>query len=111
MTKRELFSLMQLVREYYEQFEFDQAKLDAWYLVLKEEDFACVRERIVEYVARFPNPPRVSELMKKNTVFSRAVPDLEETEANLVVSVRRASAEVVRDQLAKMREILGIRRG
>ena len=49
MTKKELFQLLQILRCYYEQFEVNQEKLDAWYRVLRLEEFDTVKKNLENY--------------------------------------------------------------
>ena len=42
MTKKELYTLMDLIQAYYEKFHFDQNMLDAWYMVLQKYSYEKV---------------------------------------------------------------------
>jgi hypothetical protein len=35
MNKKESYKLMELIQVFYEKFQFEQHKLDAWYMVLQ----------------------------------------------------------------------------
>ncbi|MDQ0221069.1 hypothetical protein [Peribacillus cavernae] len=55
-------------------------------------------------------PPKVSDLVVAGAVVSRAIPDYQETVVILKTHQKPAAKEVIQQELAKMREILGIRR-
>ncbi|MBU8878796.1 hypothetical protein BGM26_07305 [Bacillus sp. FJAT-29790] len=111
MTKREAFTLLALISVYYEQFELDQEKVDSWHKILKDYTVDQLRENLLAYVAESPYPPKVSDLIKKPAVVSRAIPNCADTAYILKIDWKPASEEVVKRELAKMREILGISRG
>ncbi|PLT33505.1 replicative helicase loader/inhibitor [Bacillus sp. V5-8f] len=111
MTKRELFTLLDLITEYYDQFEVDQKKVDSWHEALRAYSFEKVKENTLAFVTTSPYPPKISDLVGGNPVASRYVPDDKETVVVLYTREKPASEEVIQEELAKMRQILGIRRG
>lgn len=111
MTKREVFQLLKLISVYYDPYEIHQEKVDEWFTVLKNDSFSRLEKNLRRHVAGSPYAPRVSDLIRKPEVSSRAIPNVEETIAFLYQPRKRASDEVVNESLAKIREILGIQRG
>lgn len=110
MTKDEVFELMSLIDEYYDCFSPDQRKINAWYEALKKTSFEELKQNLVAFAKVSPVPPKVSDLIRKKTASSRDIPNVMETMAFLSRHVEPAKEEVVQQELAKMREILGIRR-
>ena len=110
MTKREVFQLLKLISVYYDSFDFDQTRVDEWHAVLKVESYHRMEENLRKHVARSPYPPRISELICKAENSSRAIPNGDDTKYILYVKEKPASKEVVERSLAKIREILGIKR-
>lgn len=39
MTKKEVYKLLVLIRVFYDKFQFDQDKLDAWHTVLQKYSY------------------------------------------------------------------------
>lgn len=111
MTKNELFTIFEFIIVYYDQFEIDQKKLNAWYEVLQPCSFEAVKERLLSFVSVSAFPPKVSDLAGAQAVGSRAIPDEMETVVILKSLHKPAAEEVIQQELANMREILGIRRG
>ena len=111
MTKREVFQLLKLISVYYDPYEIHQEKVDEWFTVLKNDSFTRLEKNLRKHVAGSPYAPRVSDLIRKPESSSRAIPNVEETIAFLYQQEKPASVEVVHESLARMREILGIRRG
>ncbi|PLR95736.1 replicative helicase loader/inhibitor [Bacillus sp. T33-2] len=110
MTKRETYLIMMTISVYYDQFEMDQQKVDAWHEVFKHYPFEPVKEKLFAFVAESPFPPKISDLVKKTAVVSREIPGAEATRALMQTQVKPASEEVIQRELANMRKILGIRR-
>ena len=111
MTKRETFHLMTLISMYYEQFELNQEKVNIWHQVLKEFSVDQLHKNLLDFVAECHYPPKISDLIRKPAAVSRVIPGCEDTTYILHMDYKPASREVVERELAKMREILGIRRG
>jgi len=110
MTKREVFQLLSMIACYYEQFVVDQAKVDAWTRVLRNNDFDPLEKNLLTHVTESAYPPKISELVRKGGASAQAIPDDIETEISLKQNETKASAEVANEHLKKMRAILGIRR-
>ncbi|MDQ0221070.1 hypothetical protein J2S21_004228 [Peribacillus cavernae] len=49
MTKNELFTILELIIVYYDQFEIDQKKVDAWHEVLQTCSFEKVKDRLLSF--------------------------------------------------------------
>ncbi|MCP3740423.1 hypothetical protein [Rossellomorea sp. BNER] len=110
MIKRETYKLLEMIAEYYQQFKINQKKIDTWHIVLQTYTFEEIEENLITYVARSPYPPMLSELTRKAENISRVIPDSQDTIAILYPTSKPANDEVVQAELAKMREILGIRK-
>ena len=110
VTKKELFQLLQILRCYYEQFEVNQEKFDAWYRVLRLEEFDTVKKNLENYVKHSLYVPKISDLVRTEGVRTYLVPSSEETKMSLSSEIQTASADVIQTELAKMRQILGIER-
>ena len=110
MTKREVFQLLSMIACYYEHFELDQERVNAWTKVLKPYDFEPLEQNLIKHVTESPYPPKISELVRKKAAGARTIPNDRETEHSLKSDYAQASPEVVQAHLAKLREILGIKR-
>ncbi|WHY03428.1 replicative helicase loader/inhibitor [Neobacillus sp. DY30] len=73
MNKKELYTLMVLIQAYYEKFQFDQQKLDAWHMVLQKYTYERVHEQLLNFVVDSPHPPKISDLVQ-NTSWGRDIP-------------------------------------
>jgi hypothetical protein len=111
LTKREVFQLLKLISVYYDSFEFDQEKVDQWFVVLEEECYRKLEANLWKHVTCSPYPPRVSELVCKPVNGSRAIPNGDDTKYIIYTKDKPASKEVVEKSLAQIRGILGIKRG
>lgn len=111
MTKRETFALLSLIAIYYEQFELNQQRVDSWFAVLKDHSYELLEKNLLVYVTKSPYPPKISELFQIQPVNSRVVPNEESTSFLLQMPYEPAKEEVVQEELRKMRELLGIKRG
>ncbi|MBT2690132.1 hypothetical protein J7I93_18345 [Bacillus sp. ISL-47] len=110
MTKRETYTLLALIAVYYEQFEVNQRKIDSWHEVLQSHEVEDLRRNLLLHVKESPYPPKISDLVRKSAMVSRAIPNCLDTDCIVPIAWKPASEEVVQAELAKMREILGIRR-
>ncbi|WP_409295906.1 hypothetical protein V1498_20520 [Peribacillus sp. SCS-26] len=108
MIKRETFLILSKIRQYYDGFEVDQNRVDAFHEVLKHEDYEEVNVRLLEYVRQSPYPPKLADLVQKESGSARAIPGCEETAILLQNQSQPAQEHVVRAELQKMRQILGI---
>jgi hypothetical protein len=107
MIKRETFSLLSMISVYYEQFTFDQKKVDLWHEVLKVYSFEELKQNLLSFVSDSIFPPKVSDLVQKSPL-ATTIPNPEETKIMIYTTHRPARKEVVQREMAKMREILGI---
>ncbi|WP_260851775.1 replicative helicase loader/inhibitor, partial [Bacillus pumilus] len=64
MTKAETLELLKLIKTYYEHFEVDQSKLDAWAKILKPENYERIEANLIVYVKNNQFPPKVADLIK-----------------------------------------------
>ena len=73
-TKKEIFSLMQLIEVYFEQFKITQEKLDAWHVVLSNYSYEKLHGNLIEFVVHSPHPPKISDLVQKPSSGGRVIP-------------------------------------
>ncbi|WP_423798176.1 hypothetical protein [Neobacillus sp. SAB-20_R2A] len=109
MNKRETFALLKMISVFYEQFSFDQEKVNLWHDALKDLTFVDMEENLLKHVRQSPFPPKVSELYISSNV-PGIVPDPDETKVILTRPYVPANREVVRKELANIRKVLGIER-
>lgn len=107
MIKRETYSLLAMIEEYYEQFQVDQSKLDLWHEALKENELEELKQNLMAFVRVSPYPPKVSDLFSKAPA-GRTIPGLDETKRILSMKKQPASADVIVREGSKIKEILGI---
>ena len=81
MSKKECYKLMDLIQVYYEKFQFDQHKLDAWYMVLQKYSYDKVQKNLLKFVEESPHPPKISDLVH-NLLRGRYIPDFFELDLN-----------------------------
>jgi hypothetical protein len=74
MNKKEIYTLMVLIKVYYEKFYFDQQKLDAWHMVLQKYSYIKVHENLLKFVVDSPHPPKISDLVQKSSDGRRDIP-------------------------------------
>ncbi|WP_409300285.1 hypothetical protein [Peribacillus sp. SCS-155] len=110
MTKKEVFQLLDLIAEFYEQFEVEQKKVDAWFEVLRSFPFDRAKKKVLSLAAASPYSPKISDLVAAKETTNRYIPDLEETHTILNNKPKPATEAVIQEELAKMRDILGIRK-
>ena len=67
MNKKEIYTLMTQIQAYYEKFQFDQQKLDAWHLVLQKYSNDRVHEKLLEFVVHSPHHPKISDLVQNSS--------------------------------------------
>ncbi|MFK9094408.1 hypothetical protein [Bacillus salipaludis] len=59
--------MMVLIQVYYDKFQFDQHKLDAWHMVLQKYSYDPVHENLLEFVLDSPHPPKISDLVQNSS--------------------------------------------
>lgn len=111
MTKRETFELFTLIAVYYDQFVFDQQKLNSWHQVLQAYTFAEVERNLLAYTAISPYAPKIADLCQAQTAVSRVIPNIAETVDQLVDRSVFADEQLIEKELSKVREILAKKRG
>ncbi|MCM3768285.1 replicative helicase loader/inhibitor [Neobacillus niacini] len=109
MNKRETFALLKMISVFYDQFSFDQEKVNLWYDAVKDLTFVDMEENLLKHVRQSPFPPKVSELYIKPSV-PGVVPDPDETRVITTRHYVPATSEVVQKELANIRKVLGIER-
>ncbi|WEZ72399.1 replicative helicase loader/inhibitor [Bacillus altitudinis] len=115
MTKAETLELLKLIKTYYEHFEFDQTKLDAWARILKPENYEKIEANLIFYVKYNQFPPKVADLIKakeSRTDRSAAIPNVEETQ-NYLSELNKAEPtqeelEKIERHKSEIRKLLGI---
>ena len=55
---------MVLIQVFYDKFQFDQHKLDAWHTVLQKYSYDRVHENLLTFVVVSPHPPKISDLVQ-----------------------------------------------
>ncbi|MBU8968014.1 replicative helicase loader/inhibitor [Bacillus altitudinis] len=115
MTKAETLELLKLIKTYYEHFEFDQTKLDAWARILKPENYERIEANLIVYVKYNQFPPKVADLIKAKEARkdrSAAIPNAEETQNYLAEMDKAEPTEEEQEQIerhkAEIRKVLGI---
>ncbi|WHX74676.1 replicative helicase loader/inhibitor [Bacillus safensis] len=114
MTKAETLELLKLIKTYYEHFEVDQSKLDAWAKILKPENYERIEANLIVYVKNNQFPPKVSDLLNQKERYSRsaAIPNVEETQSYLSEIERAEPTEEEQEKIeqhkAAIRKVLGI---
>jgi hypothetical protein len=109
MNKRETFALLKMISVFYEQFSFDQEKMNLWHDAVKDLTFVDLEESLLKHVRQSPFPPKVSELYTKSSV-PGVVPNPDETKMILTRHYVPANSEVVQTELTNIRKLLGIER-
>ncbi|WP_052427461.1 hypothetical protein [Neobacillus niacini] len=74
MNKKEIYKLIVLIQVYYENFHFDQNKLDSRHMVLQKYTYERVHENLLEFVVHSPHPPMICELVQNTSGGSRDIP-------------------------------------
>ncbi|WJV19638.1 replicative helicase loader/inhibitor [Rossellomorea marisflavi] len=115
MTKEQVFEVMSLFKEVYNNFHFDQTKLNTWHRLLKDKDSAVILQNAEKLSLCSKFVPSLSELVnysEEEPPFGPAVPTAEETQQMLQERARSrrnaASPEVREKALAEIRRILNI---
>lgn len=98
---------MSTIRECYDQFDFDQKKVDAWHEALKTYELEDLKRNLLSFVKISPYPPKVSDLVPK-AISWNSIPNVEETREIIYPKVKLASEEIVRRETAKIDKLLGI---
>ncbi|MCY7572386.1 MULTISPECIES: replicative helicase loader/inhibitor [Bacillus] len=114
MTKKETLELLKLIKTYFEHFEIDQERIDAWARVLKPEDYEKIEANLIVYVKYNQFPPKVADLLNQKERHSRsaAIPNVEETHSYLSEMDKAEPTEEEQEQIerhkAEIRKVLGI---
>ena len=108
MMKREVFRIAELIMNFYSEAEFDAPKLNAWHELLKSHEYEVVREMLLNYVKHHNQPPTIKQLIQEDKPNLAVVPDYEETKAMLELKPGEGLSETAKEELAKIRVILGI---
>ncbi|WP_419880873.1 hypothetical protein ACN6MY_14755 [Peribacillus sp. B-H-3] len=108
MTKIELFQILNKIADYYESFSFNKRKIESWHDVLKDADAIRVEKNLHHYVKNYTDPPKIADLLRQEK--SRDIPDARETKDSIITVGIPSTLEVVQQELANLRNILGIHR-
>ncbi|WP_144473001.1 replicative helicase loader/inhibitor [Bacillus pumilus] len=115
MTKAETLELLKLIKTYYEHFEIDQERINAWARILKPENYEQIEAKLIVYVKYNQFPPKVADLIKakeSRTDRSAAIPNIEETQNYLSELDKAEPTEEEQEQIerhkAEIRKVLGI---
>ncbi|WP_456273603.1 replicative helicase loader/inhibitor [Bacillus sp. AK031] len=114
MNKEQVFEVLVLFRETYNNFHFDQSKINIWHDLLKDKDPEVIKRNARDLALKSKFPPSLSELVNaaEENPSGPAVPSVEETQEMLQQRARNkrnvASPEVREAELAKIRKILNI---
>jgi hypothetical protein len=107
-TKRETYALLEQINLYYEQFQITQQKIDSWHEVLIDFSYERLQRNLLKYVTYSSFPPKICDLISTSDRISRAIPDVMETHTQLMNEQSPADEEVIKTELANIRELLGI---
>ncbi|MCA1058092.1 hypothetical protein LCL96_04065 [Rossellomorea aquimaris] len=114
MNKKQVFEIMTLFENVFNNFYFDQMKLDTWHRLLKNKDPEVILYNAERLAQESKFVPTISELINysKEVPSGPAVPSIEETNEMLRERDRNrrnaASPEVREKALAEIRKILNI---
>lgn len=64
MTKQEVFELLKTINVYYERFEVNQIKIDAWYDAMKEYKFDHSLRNLNKYIKTSKFAPTIADLVE-----------------------------------------------
>jgi len=67
-----------------------------------------LEENLLAHVAESSYPPKIAQIIQKQSMDSRVIPSIEETNQIIYVRQKPAQESVIQEELAKMRKILGI---
>jgi hypothetical protein len=109
-TKRETYALLEQIYLCYDQFQINQQKIDSWHEALKDFSYEPLHRNLLNYVTHSSFPPKICDLISTSDLRSRAIPDAIETYTQLIIDQPPANEEVIKAELAKIRELLGIQR-
>jgi Loader and inhibitor of phage G40P len=116
MTKEQVYNLMCIIQEYYENFSIHQQKIDSWYKILKKYDENYLKKNLLRHIENEKFPPTVSDLVKKpeKQKAERIIPSMVVTKEYLnemdSLKNNRSNEKVIHQHLSDIRNILGIGR-
>jgi hypothetical protein len=115
VNKEQVFEVMTLFGNVFNNFYFDQVKIDTWHRLLKDKDPEVILSNADRLAQESKFVPTISELInysKEEVPSGPAVPSVEETNEMLRERARNrrnaASPEVREKALADIRRILNI---
>jgi hypothetical protein len=115
VNKEQVFEVMTLFENVFNNFYFDQVKIDTWHRLLKDKDPEVILSNADRLAQESKFVPTISELInysKEEAPSGPAVPSVEETNEMLRERARNrrnaASPEVREKALAEIRKILNI---
>jgi hypothetical protein len=115
VNKEQVFEVMTLFENVFNNFYFDQVKINTWHRLLKDKDPEVILYNADRLAKESKFVPTISELInysKEEVPSGPAVPSVEETNEMLRERARNrrnaASPEVREKALAEIRKILNI---
>jgi|SRR5690625_2927318 len=66
MTKKQVFDLLNFLKDAYPNLEVTQSRLDTWSRLLRKQNPAKVMQRAEKYVLDNKFPPAIADLAEKN---------------------------------------------
>lgn len=115
ISKAQTFEILSLIREFYEQFEITQKKIDSWHLILKDYEFEIIKDNLLKHCKTNKFVPKIADLIQhKEITLDRmnAIPNVEETQKYLLSinnsSISCEDEHLINQSKAEIRKILGI---
>jgi hypothetical protein len=118
MDRKEAVEVLKAIETFYgNKFKIDnpKAELDAWHSILKDYEFDEIMHNLQNYVKTNRFAPSIADIINAGPAKDRAIPTYEETKQLInrwdQERADAADAATANEHLAKMRKILGIKRG
>lgn len=114
-SKNETFELLNLILDFYDQFEISQSRIDSWHLALKDYEFEKLKDNLLSYSKQNKYPPKITDLIgEKSKILDRmnAIPDVFETKRYLdsygPIEYSEEEKASIEKSKAQIRKLLGI---
>lgn len=65
MTKKQVVELFKLIVSVYPQFEVNQAKIDIWFRLMRNQNYERVMHRAERYIKTNKFPPTIADLREQ----------------------------------------------
>lgn len=116
MIKKETFTLMESIQQFFPHFEITQTKIDTWQKVLSEIDYEQAEANLIRYAKGNSYPPAVADIVKgkKDEDFARrSIPSADETKAYLQQMIENENLSVeqienIEESKRAIRKLLGV---